>query len=116
MTRTYSKEPVWTWYCDICGRTSGDLAWNQAGLPTIKEMRERGWRVPEGAGDDVCVTCQNEGRAFQTPTDAVPQVCSVCGAGTIRDADGFLAHDNGTGDHLATLAEPDDAGSDHAVR
>lgn len=56
MTRTHTPKAVWTWICDRCGRSSGDLAWTQWGLPTIDEMRKRGWFIAELVGD-MCPRC-----------------------------------------------------------
>ena len=41
MTRAYFKRPVWTWFCDRCGKTGGDLATEQRDLPTPEQMRRR---------------------------------------------------------------------------
>lgn len=57
MTRAHTKQPVWTWQCDRCGATSGDLAYNQKDLPTPDEMRARGWFIAEKWGD-LCSRCQ----------------------------------------------------------
>lgn len=58
MTRTYTAKPIWTWKCDQCGREH-DLARNQSGaegLPSIDQMRERGWFIAEKYGD-LCPPC-----------------------------------------------------------
>lgn len=60
MTRSHTHRPVWSWFCDRCGGTSGDLAWHQSQLPTPDEMRARGWYVAELYGD-LCSRC------FETP-------------------------------------------------
>jgi len=57
MSRTYTKAPVWTWACDRCGRTSGDLAHNQSSLPSPDDMRLRGWFIAEVYGD-LCSRCK----------------------------------------------------------
>jgi len=56
MTRTHYAEPVWTWLCDRCGRSSGDFATWQGGLPGISVMRSRGWRIAKLFGD-LCPDC-----------------------------------------------------------
>jgi hypothetical protein len=56
MTRTFTRDPVWTWYCDRCDRSSGDLSWLGNGLPTADEMRSRGWFIAEKWGDR-CAQC-----------------------------------------------------------
>lgn len=60
MTRAHYAEPVWTWLCDRCGRSSGDFATSQGGLPTIGEMRSRGWHIAKLHGD-LCPSCNNTG-------------------------------------------------------
>lgn len=57
MTRAHIRRPVWTWFCDLCGRTSGDLANEQSDLPSPDDMRARGWFIAETWGDR-CPTCQ----------------------------------------------------------
>ena len=56
MTRAYFKRPVWTWFCDRCGKTSGDLATEHQGIPTPEQMRRRGWFIAETWGDR-CPEC-----------------------------------------------------------
>ena len=56
MTRAHFKRPVWTWFCDRCGKTGGDLATEHQGLPTPDEMRRRGWFIAETWGDR-CPEC-----------------------------------------------------------
>ena len=56
MTRSHTKHPVWTWFCDRCGATSGDLAYQQSLLPSPAAMRERGWFIAERWGD-LCSRC-----------------------------------------------------------
>lgn len=58
MTRTYTAKPIWTWKCDECGREQL-LAREQSGsmgLPSMDEMRERGWFIAESFGDK-CPLC-----------------------------------------------------------
>ena len=62
MTRAHFKRPVWTWSCDRCGKTSGDLATEQRGLPTPEQMRRRGWFIAETWGDR-CPECVKAERA-----------------------------------------------------
>ena len=56
MTRAHFKRPVWTWLCDRCGKTSGDLATEHQDLPTPEQMRARGWFIAEMWGDR-CPEC-----------------------------------------------------------
>lgn len=56
MTRGHAKRPVWTWHCDRCGATSGDLAYQQSLLPSPAVMRERGWFIADRWGD-LCSRC-----------------------------------------------------------
>lgn len=56
MTRTHTAQPIWTWSCDRCSATSGDLAHLQSGLPPPDEMRERGWFIADTWGD-LCSRC-----------------------------------------------------------
>ena len=56
VTRAHFKRPVWTWFCDRCGKTSGDLATDQKDLPTPERMRRRGWFIAETWGDR-CPEC-----------------------------------------------------------
>ena len=42
MTRAHFKRPVWTWFCDRCGKTGGDLAkslW-QSMIDNAEAMRD----------------------------------------------------------------------------
>ncbi|WP_407316686.1 hypothetical protein UQW22_10015 [Isoptericola halotolerans] len=56
MTRAHTTDPVWTWHCDRCGRTSGDLSYGQSELPNYAAMRARGWFIAEKFGD-LCPDC-----------------------------------------------------------
>ncbi|WP_435298520.1 hypothetical protein [Timonella sp. A28] len=56
MTRGHTNQPVWTWHCDRCGNTSGDLAYSQQHLPTPDQMRAKGWHIAEKWGD-LCSRC-----------------------------------------------------------
>lgn len=55
MTRTYTRNPVWTWVCDECDREEF-LARSQSELPTMEEMQVRGWFIAETFGD-LCPQC-----------------------------------------------------------
>ena len=57
MTRAIIPRPVWTWYCDDCGASSGDLTLSQHELPTPDEMNARGWRIADRWGDK-CPDCR----------------------------------------------------------
>lgn len=57
MTRAHVKFPVWSWHCDRCGATSGDLARHQGHLPSPDEMRRRGWFIADTYGD-LCSRCK----------------------------------------------------------
>jgi hypothetical protein len=56
MTRAFTDSPIWTWKCDRCGRSSGDLATHQSQLPDPDEMRRRGWYIADVYGD-LCSRC-----------------------------------------------------------
>lgn len=56
MTRTFTKQPVWTWVCDECGKEHS-LARSQSGLKTPDEMRALGWFIPRTWGD-LCPDCR----------------------------------------------------------
>lgn len=60
MTRTHTKKPVWTWRCDSCFREF-DIGRTQHDLPTLDEMRERGWEIPDNYGDK-CPACVLAGK------------------------------------------------------
>lgn len=51
MTRGYVGHPIWTWFCDECGASSGDYARDQSRLPSKELMRIRGWYVARTYGD-----------------------------------------------------------------
>lgn len=57
MTRQYTVRPTWSWYCDRCGQSSGDLKWEADWLPSVEEMRARGWFIAENYGD-LCLGCR----------------------------------------------------------
>ena len=59
MTRSFTMRPAWTWYCDRCQTSSGDLAWEQGELPSTEAMRERGWHIAPTFGD-LCPDCHKE--------------------------------------------------------
>lgn len=82
MTRAYTTTPIWTWKCDRCGRESTDLAREQQRLPTLEEMRDRGWHIAEKWGD----LCPNCVRAREPLTQNNPEqasgasMCQRCNA------------------------------------
>jgi hypothetical protein len=61
MTRTFTKNPVWTWECDSCG-FEAELARDQSGLPDFDQMRAKGWWIAEKFGDQ-CPSCREEAEA-----------------------------------------------------
>lgn len=60
MTRTHTKQPVWTWMCDECG-LEDSLARTQNGLPEKEQMRQGGWFIAELFGD-LCPACNEKGK------------------------------------------------------
>lgn len=60
VTRGYAPARVWTWHCDFCPHTSGDLAYHQWQLPKPDEMRAKGWFIAELFGDK-CPNCNKKG-------------------------------------------------------
>lgn len=60
MTRTHTREPVWTWVCDSCGFEANPTARSQSGLPSKTAMESRGWFIAEKWGDK-CPECVQGG-------------------------------------------------------
>lgn len=72
MSREYVRKPVWTWYCDQCGRSSGELAWQQSRLSSLETMRAAGWYIAQIHGDR-CPDCLAKRAASgQEPIHSVP--------------------------------------------
>ena len=62
MTRRYSKNPVWCWACDSCGREFPIYEASQGLLPTKEQMRAAGWFIAEKWGDK-CYECVQGGES-----------------------------------------------------